>query len=202
MRRRIQALFSASLLAAALFFVNGVAIPQVVLACSCMPPEPIAAAAEDPRRAIVLATIGFPLGEGPAWSTSTAVAIEGRFTGTIEAEVIPVRNILLDDGTCGLGASEGERWLLVLFRDDDGIYSTNSCLPSGQIGTEHGDALLDEAIAAFGNPSVPATPEPEPPAPIDFSPWLGGLGWVIAVVGAGAVLLGLVALVARRRPGD
>ena len=196
MRSRIQAVSSASLLTAALFLANGVAIPQVVLACSCMPPEPIAAAAADPRRAIVLATIGRAVPGG------TAIAIEGVLAGPISGDQILIRGIGAQGAACEHGASAGQRWLLVLFRDDDGIYSTNSCLPSGLLGTEHGDSLLDEAIAAFGNPTVPATPEPEPPAPIDFSPWLGGLGWVIAVVGAGALVLGLVALVARRRPGD
>ena len=196
MHRRIQALSSASLLAAALFFVNGVAIPEVVLACSCMPPEPIAAAAQDPRRALVLATIG------PSVPGGTAIAIDGVLAGPISGDQMLIRGIGFQSAACEHNASAGQRWLLVLFREDDGIYSTNNCLPSGLIGTEHGNSLLDEAIAAFGSPTVPATPEPEPPAPIDFSPWLGGLGWVVAVVGAGALVLGLVTLVARRRPGD
>ncbi len=198
MRDRFQALLHALMLAAALFLANGIAIPLPALACSCAPPEPIAEAAADPRRAIVLATIGRAVPGG------TAIALEGVFAGQIEGDQLLIRGIGAQGAACEHGAISGERWLLVLFRDDDGVYSTNNCMPGGLIGSPDGDALLEEAIGAYGQPGVAPTPEPEAtaPAPIDISPWLGGLGWIVAVVGAGAIVLGLVAVVARRRPSD
>jgi hypothetical protein len=195
MRGRIQALLHGSLLAATLLLANGIVVPSPALACSCAPPEPIAQAA-GPRRAIVVASIGRPVPGG------TAIGIEGVFAGPINSDQMLIRGIGGESSACEHGAIAGQRWLLILFRDDDGMYSTNSCLPGALLGTADGDAKLAEAVAAFGQPGVAATPQPEPPAPIDFSPWLGGLGWVVAVVAAGAVLLGLVAVVARRRPSD
>jgi len=101
---------------------------------------------------------------------------------------------------CQHGAATGQRWILVMYREPGGQYSVNSCGLGGQLGTNGGEALLFEAMTAFGAPNAPSTSEPQPQDPLDLTPWLGGLGWVALVVGVGATLFVVVALLARRRP--
>ena len=81
----------------------------------------------------------------------------------------------------------------------NGLYSASMCSANAVVGTPEGNALLAEANDTFGTGQAP--PEPEPEALTDLSLWLGpGLLWAVLAVGAGLVLLGVVTLIARRRP--
>ncbi len=168
-------------------------MPGRVFACTCSAPLSLAEAAADPSKAIVLATIGGSRGNG------TEIAVEGSFGPAVLGEAMIVSGFGPQSAACQHGGVTGQRWIFVLYRSPDGIYNVNSCLLSGQIGTNEGNALLLDAITAFGEPVAPSTSEPQPQATLDLTSWLGGLGWVAAVVALGAAVFVIVVLVARRR---
>jgi hypothetical protein len=184
-------LLTASLVAQAL------EAPIRVSACSCVAPMPtLAELAREPGTSIILASVGQALPD------RTPLVIEGWFHGPAESDVIWIRGGANMGTSCDVFLDAGSSYVLVLYRGEDGLYSTNSCTPSGQIGTEAGDHLVAEAMAIFGTAKAPPSPEPEPAAPVDLAPWTGGLVWVAAAAGAGIMLFGLIALLARRRPSD
>lgn len=198
MRRRLAPLLVATVLAAGALWLNAVTPSTSVFACSCAPPPTLAEAAADPRQAIVVGTIGFTVGN------DTLLVIERSFgPHPPPASELLIDGIGIHGAACQLGASAGERWLLVLHRlDDDGGFSTNSCSLAARLGTEFGDDLLGQAIEAFGGTAAAPSAEPAPPAAASpsFVTWLPGVGWAALTVAAGvAVLLGAV-LVAGRRP--
>jgi hypothetical protein len=167
----------------------------------------LAELAREEGTSIVVGTVGRALPD------RTPIAVEGSFVGGPHAEVVWLTGGSQQMTSCDIFMSAGERRLLVVFRGDAGLYSTNSCAPSGLLGTPDGDALLATAIASFGDPSVPSAPEPEfepepesepesaSPIVTEPSPSPGqGLIWVAAAIGVGILLFGAITLVARRRP--
>ena len=194
MARRLAMASCALVFAFVALAAQSVTVPGRVLACSCAPPPSLAEAAADPSNAIVLATIGGLRGNG------REVAVEGSFGPVVLGEAMIVRGFGPEGSACEHGGTTGQRWFFVLYRDSSGQYSISNCSLSGQIGTNEGDALLFEAITAFGEPASPSTPPPQPQAPVDLTPWLGGLGWVAAITALGAAIFVLVVLVAKRRP--
>lgn len=187
----------ALLVAAASLFAQAVEAPLRVAACSCVAPMPtLAELAREPGTDIVLASVGQALPD------RTPLLIEGWFHGAPESDVIWIRGGANMGTACDVFLDAGRSYVLVLYRGEDGLYSTDSCTPSGQVGTEAGDNLVVQATALFGTAQAPPTPEPEPAAPVDLAPWTGGLIWVVAAAGAGVLLFGLIALLARRRPSN
>jgi len=204
--RRAWPLAAALVFAFVSYAYQAAQIPGRVLACSCVAPLPtLIEVARDEGTSIVVATVGRALPD------RTPLTVEGSFVGGPHAEVIWLAGGSQQMTSCDIFMSAGERRLLVVYPGDAGLYSTNSCAPSGLLGTPDGDALLATAIEAFGDPGVPTAPEPEPepdpesvsPIVTEPSPLLGqGLIWVAAAVGAGVLFLGLIVLVARRRPAS
>ncbi len=196
--RSLRLLIASQTLGSAVLAFNALAMPRPALACSCMPPGPIAAIAGMPDRPVAVVTIGQPAGE------RMQVHIERWLQGEVPDDVILLRGGpgASQISSCDIEFTPGERWLLVLGRDELGGHSASFCEPHGRLGTPEGDALLAEAMTVFGAGGAPRPPPDPTHQQGDLSPWLGGLGWVVAVVGAGLVVLALVAVFARRRPSD
>jgi hypothetical protein len=186
---------AALLVAAAALFVQAIELPIPVQACSCVAPLPtLADVADEEGATIELATVGQQMPD------RTPALVNAWFRGAQPADVVWLSGGSNMMSSCDVGVSAGQQWLFVLSGGDAGVYSAISCSPQGMIGTPEGDALLADALAIFGSPQAPPTPEPEQPSPIDLAPWLGGLGWVAAAAIVGVLLFGAIALVARRRP--
>ena len=194
--RRLWWLMTVALLAAGSVSVNAVALPGRVLACSCAgPPPALAEVAAQDDVSVVIATPGQPLEQ------VTPVTVEAWFHGANPADAV-----WLSGGTgmvtsCDIFLTTGAKYLLVLYNDPaTGVYSTNMCAPSGQVGTPEGDQLVAEAQAVFGTAQPPPSPSPEPAGAAEPSPWLGsGLVWVLGGVAAALALFGLVLVVGLRR---
>lgn len=192
---RIKTIGAALLLTLAAVSYQAVELPRPVLACSCVAPLPsLADFAHDSEVSIVVGTVGRALPD------RTPVAVESWFRGPNPSDVVWLAGGAETISSCEIFMAAGEQRLLVLHQGENGFYSSSSCVPNGLIGTPDGNALLAEATAIFGAPQAPPTPAPELPASIDLAPWLGGLGWVAATVGVGAVVLLAVAFLGRRRP--
>lgn len=192
---------AAILLTLSAVFAQAVMFPGRALACSCAgPPPPLAEIAAADNVAIVAGTVGGAL------TDRTPVAVDAWFHGAAPAEVVWLSGGTQMASSCDIFMSPGEQRLFVLYGQPEGIYSANSCSPSGVIGTAEGDALVAEAIQAFGQPQAPPTAEPEaePPAAPPNQPVAGGGGllWVGAGVGLAVLLFGSVVLVARLRRAD
>jgi len=203
MRRLLPVLAAIAISFTALTF-QAIQLPGRALACSCVAPLPtLAEVARDEGTSIVVGTVGRALPD------RTPIAIEGSFVGGPHAEVIWLTGGSEQMTSCDIFMSAGERRLLVLYRGEADVYSTNSCAPSGLLGTQDGDALLATAIDTFGDATVPGAPEPEPepepevtsPIAAEPSPWLGqGLVWAAGAFGVGVLFFGAIVLIARRRP--
>jgi hypothetical protein len=187
-------------LLATVLSVGFLAAPPCTVACSCMPPEPLAAYARDDGAAIFVGRAGAQVGDAVAFE------IERWYWGAGAAPVVAV--VPGDGAMCGLSVKPGDHMLLVASRGEDGRFTPSNCLPFGVIGTPEGTRLLAEANATFGGgtppgptvvPTEPPLAEPAPmPAggPANLLPVLlmGG-----AILGFGALVAGLV-VAARRRP--
>ena len=197
---RSAVLAAAILLTLSAVFLQAVMFPGRALACSCAgPPPPLAEIAAADNVAIVAGTVGRALAD------RTPVAVDAWFHGVAPAEIVWLSGGSQQMTSCDIFMSPGEQRLFVLYGGPEGLYSANSCSPTAVVGTAEGNALVAEAIQAFGDPQAPPTaePEPEPPAaPANpTAPQTGGPGmlWVAAGVGLATVLFGAVVLVARLR---
>lgn len=153
-----------TLLALVAAFAQALAGPLPVRACSCMEPMPgLAAVASEPNVVILAGTIG------PQQPERTPVHVDTWFHGPGLTEVVWLSFGSQMTTSCDPFVTEGERRLMVVQRQDDGLFSYWPCAPAGVIGTEAGDAALAEAEALFSvepSPTPPPTdpPETEPPA--------------------------------------
>lgn len=195
--RHVAWVLASALLTVSALSLQAVAMPGPAFACSCPgPPPPLAEIVVEGDVAVVIGVPGQPLGE------VTPLATEAWYFGNDLADTIWLRGGTGMLSSCDVFLTTGQPYLLVLERDaTDGVYATNSCAPSAQIGTAEGDVLVAEAEEAFGAPQSPPAPAPEPDALPDPSPWLGGgLVWVFAGVGAAAVLfVGALVIAVRRQ---
>lgn len=175
-------------------FVQSVVLPGPVLACSCVEPQPLAEIAATENVAVVAGTVGQALPD------RTPLGIDTWFHGANPSDAVWLNTGSQMISSCDIGMSAGQRWLLVLYPADTGMYSAGLCSPHAMLGTPEGEALFEEAAAVFGAGQPIPSPSPEPPASIDASPWLGGIAWVGGAVGAALLLFGALFLLARRKP--
>lgn len=198
MNRRLV-LAASLLLTLSAVFLQAVALPGRMFACSCIAPPPtLAEIATTTDAAIVAGTVGRALPD------RTPIAVNTWFHGANATEVVWLNVGSQAMTSCDIFMSAGEQRLLVLFPAENGMYSANSCSPGALLGEPGGDEMLAQAVEAFGG-GPPPTAEPEPVAPIPpAEPQSGpgaGLIWVAVAVTAAVVLFGAVALLAlRRRP--
>ena len=122
------------------------------------------------------------------------VAVDGRFRGPILPPTIRAR--YGGGGDCTIGMALDERRLFTARLDEGGVWFPALCDPQGVLGTPDGDALLAEALSAFGPPlPVSGLPIVDSSGPDSLA--LAGAGLIVAILGIG--LFGGVAFVARRR---
>ncbi len=159
MDRRLTVVICSVAIAFMAIALTSLVVPGRTFACTCAPPSSLAEAAADPSQAIVLATIGGSRGNGKE------IAVEGSFGPVVLGDTMIVSGFGPQGAACQHGGATGQRWIFVLYRSQDGIYNVNSCLLSGQIGTDAGNALLLDAVTAFGEPGPPSTSDPQPQAP-------------------------------------
>jgi hypothetical protein len=194
--RRLLPVALALVFAFCAYAIQSVELPGRVAACSCVPQRSLAELAVTPNHAIVVATVGRRMGD-PLQPT-TVLTIERTFTGELTGQIL-VNGIGEQSAACQLSATSGDRWILDVYQSQQGGFGVSLCGLGAPLGTDQGDALLAEAVGLFGQGQTPATPEPQPAAPVDIAPWIGGWGWLVALVVVSVVLFGGVVLVATRR---
>jgi hypothetical protein len=195
MRRLIRVVIAVAFAFCA-YAIQSVELPGRVMACSCVPPRPLAELAGDPNHALVVATVGQRMGSD--LEPTVILTIERSFTSEMPEQVL-VQGIGEQGAACQLSARSGERWIFDVYRSPDGRFGVSLCSLGAPLGTDHGDALLAEAIGLFGAGATPAPPPEEPAAPVDIAPWIGGWGWLVALIGVSVVVFGAVILLASRR---
>jgi hypothetical protein len=179
-----------------------------VAACSCVGPQPMAAYRGDDTVAIFTAVVEARVARGfPA--TVTRWFHGGGF---LEGNVwFDPGGFNLNEGavsSCGIDPlPAGGEWMFVAYRiEGRQELGLSLCSPHARLADPEGQAMFADAMATFGG--VPVAPSATDP-PEAGDPPTGGvlLGAVvpilIAMVGAAGVLLGVFAVVGRRRgPGS
>lgn len=183
------------LLAAAIAL--GVAILPVrsAVACSCaMPGTPAEAVAASSLAFVGTAVDAVPAPRMPDdFGPTTRYAFEvERASQPLDAEMVEVRSLASDGGSCGFSFGLGERWFVVTHLQD-GTLQTNLC--SGNLPID-GMAAADLASIVEVLPHAPA------PGPVDGSTPGGGeapFPFGLALAGLAMVGAAAAALVAFRR---
>ncbi len=174
--------------------------PTPVFACSC---ALISIGDLDPTESQVYVGTA-----GPATRQGTPMAVDRWFSGPGMAPVVTLAAASFGD-SAGCGTEPfppGSRWVVAAWAGDPTqLPTTGLCQPHAQLDSPEGQAMLAEAVTAYGDGSAPggggtgptATPAPEAPsAPTDPSATL----IMVGVIGLGVIGLGLVYLLGRRRP--
>jgi hypothetical protein len=176
------------LLAAAIIAIGVLTVPiATVSACSCaMQDLPEAIASAD--TAIVGTVASFET------TGDSDMGERVRTTWQVDAsrDPLPTASLAIhsvtDSGAnCGISFGMNERWLVLAYRSEDGL-ETNGCMMNRPLdgGDAEAEALIAEAMTPVTHETVADDSGPAVPLPI--------IG-----VGAAAVLIGLVSLLAFRR---
>jgi hypothetical protein len=195
--RRGLILASAVAFALSAVLAQSLAVPQRVVACSCITPLPSLAetVAGGGDMSVLTGTVGPPQAE------VTPIQVEAWFHGGRPADVVWVSGGTQMMSSCDVMFSAGQRWFLVLYGEPGQPYSTNLCAPNAMLGTAEADELVAQAVDLFGPAQPTPTAEPPPEAPAEPSPLLsGGMLWVVAAVAVTGALFAAVFVIARRRP--
>jgi hypothetical protein len=182
-----------------LTFGSAALLPSPAFACSC---AQITIGALDPtQNQVYIATAGQASPQG------MPMAVERWFTGPGAAPVVTLGPASFGDSAgCGTEPfAPGSRWIVSAWAGDPAqAPTTGLCQPHALLDSPEGQAMLTEAVSAYGDGSVPegggagptATPEPSAPsAPTDPSTTVILAG----VIGLGVVGLGLVYVLGRNR---
>lgn len=194
------------LVTAILAFVPQLALPGPTLACSCIGPQPLQQYAKDGSVIIAGRVVGRD-------AVGVQVVVDRWFAGTGAARAVWITGDFGNGASCGVGSEPpvNSEWLWVAWRPEgEPGLQISICAPTGDLATPEGQALLAEAETTFGEFGVvlPGSggPVPASPDPTDDVPADGGgdpdRALVIAsigVVGLGILVLGGVAVLARRR---
>ena len=192
--------FRFGLLAAfVLTFVMAAIVPPRAFACSCVQ---ITIGGLDPaQNQVYIATAGQATPQG------LPMAVERWFAGPGAAPVVNLGPASFgDSASCGTEPfPAGSRWILSTWAGDPTQPPTTGlCQPHALLDSPEGQAMLAEAVTAYGDGSVPegggagptATPEPSAPsAPTDPSTVVILAG----VIGLAVIGLGLVYVLGRGR---
>jgi hypothetical protein len=196
--RRPLVLAAGTILALTAAFAQALGGPLPARACSCIHPLPTMArvVSENPASVVLVGTIGRQQAE------RTPVAVEAWYHGPGVTDLVGLNFGNQGMTSCDPFVTAGEKRLMVLHRNEDGSFGVNPCVASGVIGTEAGNAALEEAEALFAAPQPPPTAPPsEPPTAPTEPAGAADLGWVMvaSVLGVALLLFVAVALVAVRR---
>lgn len=199
-----------SLLGLALALGFGLQLVHVmpVEACSCVESQPMAAYRGDESVAVFTAVVeprdarGFPATvtrwfqgggflDGRVWFDPGGFNVNQGVISSCGIDPLPV----------------GGEWVFVAYRiEDRQELGLGLCSPHAPLGAPEGQAMLRDALATFGGvPVAPTTTDP----PGTSDPPSGGVMFgavvpiLIALVAAAGVLLGVFAVIGRRRdPGS
>jgi hypothetical protein len=172
--------------------------PSPAFACSCI--QSTIGTLDTTEHQVYVATAGQSTPQG------TPMAVEAWFAGPGAAPVVLLGAASFGDSAgCGTEPfAPGSRWIISAWAGDPTQPPTTGlCSPHAQLGTPEGEAMLAEAVTAYGDGSAPeggggptATPEPSAPsAPTDPSTVL----IVAGVIALGVIGLGLVYVLGRGR---
>jgi len=162
------------------FSLLGLAAPGCAYACSCIPPQPIAAYANEPDTLILSGTVT-AMGN----DLRGIFRVERWYKGSSDVAEIPVQGG--NGADCGLGLAVGQQLVMVAYVTE-GVLHPSICSPSGDLSTPEGQQLQAETIAAYGEGTAPGgteTPDGDPP---------GGIPGI--VLAGGALVVAVIAIVA------
>lgn len=169
-----------ALFLSAIMTTTRLALPGGTLACSCVPPQALAAYRDEPTAVIVVGTISMLGAQGIVFE------VERVFKGPIPSQTLRIEGG--DPAMCGVTLTGGARVFMVASLDA-GVVRPSSCRPFVALPSEEGDALIKEAEATYGG----VGPAPGSVTPTDI-PSPGPTG--TAALALPAILLALLALVA------
>jgi len=166
------------------------------VACSCMGPKPMAAYGQ-PENAVFAGVAGPPDARG------VPVQVTTWYHGAGAAPIVYLaKGSFSDSSSCGISTPVmGSSWIWVTWISGGSDLQTGLCDPHAVLGTPEGNAMVVDAEATFGGAPPPGAAigkteaPPGPPLPPDAAPLILG-----ATIGLGVVILGVVALLALRRP--
>ena len=179
-------------------------------ACSCVQPQPMAAYGTGDYAVFSGTT-------GPSDARGVPVRVAQWFSGPGPAAIVYLAaSSFGNSAACGTQLPPaGTDWIWVASIQAGSDPVTGLCNPHGQIGTPEGDALVADAVSAFGgaavtdppavatqSPAASATDPPAAPAPTPATPADPGMAILLATVGLGLVVLLGAVVVARRRSGE
>lgn len=209
-RRTVVALIALSLV----LVVRPIDIPTAA-ACSCaMLDDPMAEALKEPRTAVFTGLVGMPTPEG------VPVAVSRWFKASPPGPVVLLDSRSFEDpmgGSCGTNRPPaGSEWIFIAWLNERARFDVNMCSTHADLASPEGQALLKDAVAAFGeappvpdvteppaepvatvspagpgDPADPADPvaPPEPSVPAGVLLMAGGAG-LLLLLGVAAVLVG------------
>ena len=191
-----------SLLGLALALGLGLQLALVppVAACSCMGPQPMAAYAGDDANVILAGVLeprdarGYPVTvtqwfKGGDFLTPRIWFDAAGFSG--------------NDGMCGIDPlPAGGQWIFVTYRiEGSENFGMGLCSPHAPLAAPEGQAMLADAIRTFGGTPIQpnATDPPIAPVPTSSDDTAVLIPILIALIAAAGVVLGVFAVVGRRR---
>jgi hypothetical protein len=159
-----------------------------VSACSCV--------MQDLGEALAsadVAIVGTVASVEPAGDADFGEAVRTTWTvassrDAISTSSLAIHSIVDSGANCGISFGRSERWLVLAYRGDQGVLETNGCMLNRRLdgGDPEAEALVAEAMTP-----VTAESEVEDPALSIPLPIIG--------LGAAAVLIALISLIAFRR---
>jgi len=191
------------LVAGLLAIVPHVALPERVVACSCMGPQPLETYADE-------GSVIFAGRVDGREARGVRVAVSHWFAGEGAAPVAWIGGDFGNGASCGVGSEPivGSQWIWVAWRPEDGgDPSISICAPTADLTSKEGQQLLAEAQRTFG-PGIVNPLGLGPADPVDPEATAAGVDPAVVVAGgsvlaAGIMVLAGAALIARhRRPGS
>lgn len=199
---RLSVMRGRPLVAALAFFlvlaVTSVAAPPVTVACSCAFSErPMQEAATRDDTSVFTGVAG------PLEPDGVRIALTRWFHGPLPSDVVAMLDPAPfkdpNGASCGTNPPPpGSEWIFAAWRDEVGRYSMNLCTTAASLGTDQGRVLLEEAIAVFGEPTIPQATDPPTAEGDVFSTVAAVLPTGLAILVGVALLVGVLALIGRR----
>lgn len=176
--------------------VGSLAQPTCAYACSCAGPLPDVADYNGPEEVVLVGRVGPDDGSG-----QYPFAVERWFHGGTAARITLASAAQRQpDGTvafntCGVELLVGAHLVLVAYRGD-GVYSPSICSPIASVESAEGQAIITDAVKAFGS-GVPPGGDGPAVENADNGP---SVYLIAAGIAAVLVVASIVAFARRERP--
>jgi hypothetical protein len=181
--------------------------PRPVIACSCV-------GFTSWKEAVTPETAVFAGTAGPREARGVPVRVERWFQGKGAAPTVwlaggSFNGIPGISNSCGIDPPPaGSSWLWVGWPAEDGTFGTGLCSPAARLDSPEGQAMLAEAVTAFGEAPAPAAETAPPtaeaplptaaPGPADIARDQTAIAVLSALLLGSLALFGGVVLAARR----